>query len=129
MLKEFRDFITRGNLVEIAVAFILALAFAAVVTAFTNIVLSFIAAIFGGTSQFNKLTADLNGTPIPYGAFISAVINFLIIAFILFLVVKAYNRLRRKEEATTKACPYCKTEIPLDASRCSACTSEVTSAA
>ena len=129
MLKEFRDFITRGNLVEIAVAFILGLAFAAVVTAFTNIVLSFIAAIFGGTSQFNKLTADLNGTPIPYGAFISAVINFLIIAFILFLVVKAYNRLRRKEEATTKACPYCKTQIPLDASRCSACTSEVSSAA
>jgi large conductance mechanosensitive channel len=129
MLKEFRDFITRGNLVEIAVAFILGLAFAAVVTTFTNIVLSLIAAIFGGASQFSKLTADVNGTPIPYGAFISAVINFVIIAFILFLVVKAYNRMRRKEDATTKACPYCKTQIPLDASRCSACTSEVTSAA
>lgn len=125
MIKEFRDFITRGNLVEIAVAFILAIAFASVVLAFTNIVLSLIAAIFGGNAQFNKLTADLNGTPIPYGAFLTALINFVIIAFILFLILKAYNRMRRQAEATTRPCPYCKTDIPKDATRCGACTSEV----
>jgi large conductance mechanosensitive channel len=125
MLKEFRDFMTRGNLVEIAVAFILGVAFSAVVLAFTNIVLSFIAAIFGGNAQFNKLTADLNGTPIPYGAFITAVINFIVIAFILFLVLKAYNRMRRQAEATTRPCPFCKTDIPKDATRCAACASEV----
>jgi large conductance mechanosensitive channel len=125
MLKEFRDFITRGNLVEIAVAFILGLAFAAVVTAFTNVVMSFIGAIFGGDVTFDQLTFELNGTPIPYGAFLTALVNFLIIAFILFLIVKAYNRVRKQPEATTRPCPYCKTDISKDASRCSACTSEV----
>jgi large conductance mechanosensitive channel len=125
MLKEFRDFITRGNLVEIAVAFILGLAFAAVVTAFTNVVMSFIGAIFGGDVTFDQLTFELNGTPIPYGAFLTALVNFVIIAFILFLIVKAYNRVRNQPEATTRPCPYCKTDISKDASRCSACTSEV----
>jgi large conductance mechanosensitive channel len=125
MLKEFRDFITRGNLVDLAVAFILGLAFAAVVSAFTNIVLSLISAIFGGATQFKRLTATVNGTPIPVGAFVTALINFIIIAFVLFLIVKAYNRLKRKEEATTRPCPFCKTEISKDATRCSACTSEI----
>jgi large conductance mechanosensitive channel len=125
MLKEFRDFITRGNLVELAVAFILGLAFAAVVTAFTNIILSLIAAIFGGATQFRRLTATLNGTPIPIGMFVTALIDFIIIAFVLFLIVKAYNRMKRKQESNTRPCPFCKTDIPKDATRCSACTSEV----
>jgi large conductance mechanosensitive channel len=76
MLKEFREFIMKGNLIEIAVGLILALAFAGVVTAFT-----------------------LNGTPIPYGAFLTALVNFLIVAWILFLIVKAYNRMRKPPEA------------------------------
>jgi large conductance mechanosensitive channel len=100
MLKEFRDFISKGNLVEIAVAFILGLAFAAVVTTFTNLVLGAIAYVFGASLSFSELGVH-KGTVlvIPIGAFIMAVINFVIVAFILFLVVKAYNRFKKEEEA------------------------------
>ena len=100
MLKEFRDFIAKGNLVEIAVAFILGLAFAAVVTTFTNLVLGAIAYVFGASLSFSELGVH-KGTVlvIPIGAFIMAVINFVIVAFILFLVVKAYNRFKKEEEA------------------------------
>ncbi len=100
MLKEFRDFISKGNLVEIAVAFILGLAFAAVVTTFTNLVLGAIAYVFGASLSFSELGMH-KGTVlvIPIGAFIMAVINFVIVAFILFLVVKAYNRFKKEEEA------------------------------
>ena len=124
MLREFRDFISKGNLVELAVAFILGLAFAAVVTAFTDVVLSIIAAIFGADSSFAELDAHIGTTPIPVGAFVAALVNFVIIAFILFLVVKAYNRYKRTE-ATTRPCPYCATDIPKAATRCPACTSDV----
>jgi large conductance mechanosensitive channel len=125
MLKEFRDFVMRGNLIEIAVALILALAFVAVVTAFTNVVLSFVAAIFGGDLSFEQLTFELNGTPIPYGAFLTAIVAFLIVAFILFLVVKAYNRVRRAADRATKECLFCKTDISIEATRCPNCTSEL----
>lgn len=125
MLKEFRDFVMRGNLLEIAVALILALAFAAVVTAFTDVVLSFVAAIFGGKVAFDQLTFTLNGTPIPYGRFLTALVAFLIVAFILFLVVRAYNRMRRRPDPTTKTCAFCKSDIPIEATRCPNCTSQL----
>ena len=100
MLKEFREFIARGNLVTIAVAFILGLAFAAVVTAFTDVVLGFISWIFGGDVSFDQLAVRRDGEiVIPYGAFLTALVNFVIVAFILFLVVKAYNRFQRQEPA------------------------------
>ena len=128
MLKEFRDFVTRGNLIELAVALILALAFAAVVAAFTNVVLSFVAAIFGGDVSFDDLTFSVNGTPIPYGAFLTALFTFVVVAFILFLVVKAYNAWKKSAEATVKTCPFCATDIPLAATRCPHCTSELQAA-
>jgi large conductance mechanosensitive channel len=128
MLREFRDFITKGNLVEIAVGLILALAFAAVVASFTNVVLSFVGAIFGGDVSFDNLTWTINGTPIPYGAFLTTLVTFVIVAFILFLVVKAYNRFRRASAPITKACRFCKTDIPVEATRCPNCTSELQSA-
>jgi large conductance mechanosensitive channel len=100
MLKEFRDFIAKGNLVEIAVAFIMGLAFAAVVTAFTAMVLGAIAYVFGSSLSFDDIGVHKNGVlVIPIGASILAVINFLIVAFILFLVVKTYNRFKKQEEA------------------------------
>jgi large conductance mechanosensitive channel len=99
VLKEFREFVMRGNLIEIAVGLIMALAFAGVVTAFTTVVLSFVGAIFGGDVSFDQLSFGLNGTPIPYGAFLTAVVNFLIVAWILFLVLKAYNRMQKPAEA------------------------------
>jgi large conductance mechanosensitive channel len=130
MLGEFKQFVMRGNLLELAVAFILGVAFATVVTAFTNIVLSFIAAIFGGNVSFNRLTFNVNDTPIPYGAFLTAVVSFLIIAWVLFLLVQAYNRLNppREELKNTKQCDYCQTEIPINAVRCPNCTSQLVTA-
>ncbi len=100
MLKEFREFISKGNLVTIAVAFIIGVAFAAVVTAFTDVVLGFVSYVFGGDVSFDDLGVRRNGViVIPYGAFLTALVDFLIVGFVLFLVVKAYNRFQREEEA------------------------------
>jgi len=99
MIREFKEFIAKGNLVQIAVAFILGLAFAGVVTAFTNVVLGAIAYLFGSSLSFSDVGVHKGDQLIiPIGAFIAAVINFLIVAFVLFLLVKAYNRFERKEE-------------------------------
>jgi large conductance mechanosensitive channel len=104
VLKEFREFISKGNLITIAVAFILGVAFAAVVTAFTNVVLGFVSYVFGGDVSFDALGVHRNGSiVIPYGKFLTEVVNFVIVAFILFLVVKAYNRFQRKEEEAPAA--------------------------
>lgn len=100
MLKEFKEFIARGNLVDLAVAFILGFAFAAVVTAFTAIVLGAIAYLFGGSLPFSDIGVHKDGELIiPIGAFLAAVLNFIIVAFALFLVVKAYNRFKKAEES------------------------------
>jgi large conductance mechanosensitive channel len=130
MLAEFKKFVLRGNLLELAVAFILGVAFATVVTAFTNIILSVIAAIFGAEVSFNHLTLTLNDTPIPYGAFLTAVVSFLIIAWVLFVLVQAYNRVNAptEEPKNTKPCEYCQTEIPINAVRCPNCTSQLVTA-
>jgi large conductance mechanosensitive channel len=130
MLGEFKKFVLRGNLLELAVAFILGVAFATVVTAFTNIILSVIAAIFGAEVSFNHLTLTLNDTPIPYGAFLTAVVSFVIIAWVLFLLVQAYNRVNAptEEPKNTKYCEYCQTEIPISAVRCPNCTSQLVTA-
>ena len=125
MLAEFKKFVLRGNLLELAVAFIMGVAFATVVTAFTNIVLSLIAALFGADVSFDQLTFTLNGTPIPYGTFLTAVASFLIIAWVLFLLVQAYNQVNSTEESNTKSCDYCQTEIPIEAMRCPNCTSQL----
>lgn len=100
MLKEFKEFLTKGNLVDIAVAFILGLAFAAVVSAFTNVVMSLISAIFGGSLAFSDIVWKVGSkhTPVPIGLFLDALVNFIIVGFVLFMVVKAYNRMKKKEE-------------------------------
>jgi large conductance mechanosensitive channel len=126
VIREFREFVARGNLVDLAVAFILGVAFASVVTAFSNLILSLIGAAFGADLTFDQLKATLNGTPIPYGALITAIVNFVIVAFALFLLVKAYNRFRDAPDPTARACPECTTQIPNAAKRCPACTSQVT---
>jgi large conductance mechanosensitive channel len=130
MLGEFKKFVMRGNLLELAVAFIIGVAFATVVTAFTNVILSLIAAIFGADVSFDHLTLTLNDTPIPYGAFLTAVVSFLIVAWVLFLLVHAYNRLTgpTEEPKNTKPCDYCQTEIPVNAVRCPNCTSQLVTA-
>ena len=129
MLGEFKEFALKGNLIELAVAFILGLAFSAVVLSLVNdVVLQIIAAIVGQPS-FDGLSINLNDSTIRYGAFLTALINFLLIAFVLFLIVKAVNKLQRPSQEApapaTRNCPFCFTLIPAAATRCSACTSEV----
>jgi large conductance mechanosensitive channel len=102
MLKEFKEFIARGNLVELAVALILALAFAGLVTSFTeNLINPIIGAIFG-QPNFDSLVIDIGDAQLRYGAFLTTLLNFVIVAFVLFLVVKAYNRAFPKEEAAAR---------------------------
>ena len=129
LIDEFKEFALKGNLIDLAVAFILGLAFSAVVTALVNgVLLQLVAAILGQPS-FDQLSINLNDTPIRYGSFLTALVNFLLVAAVLFLVVKAVNRLRRptveQQAPATRNCPYCFTAIQAAATRCSACTSEV----
>ena len=131
-MKDFRQFILRGNLVDLAVAVVLGTAFGAVVTALvTDLVTPLIAAI-GGKPSFDQLSFTINGSHFLYGAFLNALLAFVVIAAVVFfLVVKPVNalmeRLRpeRPVEQTTRPCPECLSEIPRAARRCSFCTAPV----
>jgi len=134
MIKGFRDFILRGNVVDLAVAVVIGAAFGAVITAFVaDIITPLIAAVFG-QPDFAGLTFTINGSKFLYGAFINAVISFLLIAAaIYFVVVVPMNKLAERRargqapaDATTKQCPECLSEIPVEAKRCAFCTSELT---
>lgn len=135
--SEFKKFILRGNVMDMAVGVIVGGAFTAIVTSLNKDILTPILGIFGGT-DFSHLTVALGeGEEAPilmYGNFITAVINFLVTAFVIFCLVKAINtlgdRLKKKEEAapaapTTKKCPFCKSDIAIDATRCPHCTSQL----
>ena len=124
MLKEFKEFALKGNMLDLAVGVIIGAAFKDVVTSLCdNVIMPFVA-MFTGSINFDKWV--IPGTAIKYGTFISAVINFIIMAFIIFLMVKAMNKLRRKdEEVTTKVCPHCKSEIDIEATKCPNCTSDL----
>ena len=132
MLKEFREFILRGNLVDLAVAVVLGTAFGAVVAAFVkNIITPLIAAI-GGQPDFSNLKFTVNGSAFLYGEFINALLSFVIIAAVVFFfVVQPMNALmaRRKvdtaTDAPTRTCPECLSDIPDAATRCAFCTSRV----
>ena len=133
MLKGFRDFILRGNVVDLAVAVVIGAAFGALITAFVaDIITPLIAAIFG-QPDFSQLTFTINSSTFRYGAFINAVISFLLIAAaIYFVVVVPMNKLAERRargqapaDATTKQCPECLSEIPIEAKRCAFCTTEL----
>jgi large conductance mechanosensitive channel len=130
VFEDFKRFVARGNMVELAVAFILGVAFATVITSFVNVIMSLVAAIFGASVSFDQLTFTLNGTPIPYGAFLTALIGFLIVAVALFVVIKLYQRLvPPTPDPPTRTCEYCQTLIPEKAVRCPNCTSQLVTAA
>lgn len=93
MLQEFKEFIARGNVIDLAVAVVIGAAFGLVITSFTDDILMQIVAAIGGEPDFSSLSFTVNDAEIRYGAFITALVNFLIIAFALFLVVKAYNKM------------------------------------
>lgn len=133
-IAEFKKFITRGNVMDMAVGVIMGGAFTAIATSLNQDILTPILGIFGGT-DFSNLKLVLgtgeNAPVLSYGNFITAVINFLITAFVIFVLVKALNGLNdkfmKKEEEpkapTTKICPYCRSEIAIEATRCPHCTS------
>jgi large conductance mechanosensitive channel len=141
MLKEFREFAMRGSLLDLAIGIVLGTAFGRIVTSFVNdILMPPIGRLLGGL-DFANLFVALRGGPYPtlaaakaagvptinYGIFINAVIDFVIVAFVLFLVVRQVNRMQRRPEATptTKPCPFCLSTIPLGAVRCPYCTSDL----
>ena len=126
MLKEFKEFALKGNLVELAVAFILGLAFATLVqSVVANLVTPIIAAIVG-KPDFSRLTFTIHRATFRYGTFLNDLISFLLVALVLFFVVKAYNRTRRPESpAPVRECPFCRTAIAEAATRCPACTSDL----
>jgi large conductance mechanosensitive channel len=131
-VREFKEFAFRGNLIDLAVAFVLGVAFAAVVTSLVNNIFMPIIGAIIGNEDLAARTFTISGVAIGYGAFLAALLNFLLIALILFFIVKAVNRLKREEEvaeeATVKDCPYCQTEIPIRAVRCPNCTSQLEAA-
>ena len=119
--NEFKEFAMRGNVMDMAVGIIIGAAFTAIVTSLVDDIISPIIGLFVKV-DFNGLVATVSGVDIKYGAFIMAVINFLIVAFVIFVLIKALNKaasLGKKEEEeaapTTKVCPFCKSEIAVDA--------------
>jgi large conductance mechanosensitive channel len=148
MLKEFREFIARGNVVDLAVAVVIGAAFGKIITSFVDGIIMPPVGLLTGGVDFNSLfyvldaskgvpaslaDAKAKGVPvIAYGQFINDVVTFLIVAFVVFLVVKAYNRLKSKQAAddapTTKDCPLCLSTIPLKAARCASCCSDLQAA-
>jgi large conductance mechanosensitive channel len=136
LLTEFKQFVLRGNVVDLAVGVVIGLAFGAVITALVaDLLTPLIAAIFG-SNDFSALTFTINGSVFRYGDFINALITFVTIAAaVFFFVVKPVNHLmaRRKTEPpvdeAVRQCPECLSEIPVDARRCAFCTSQVGAAA
>ena len=149
MLKEFKQFAIKGNMIDLAVGMIIGTSFNKIVSSLVNDMIMPILGIFTGKIDFAKLYIALDGNTyeslaaaeeagaacFKYGAFIAGLIDFLIMAFIVFLFVRGINKLREvgKEEEvpaapaapTTKICPFCKSEISIEATRCPHCTSEL----
>lgn len=144
MLKDFRDFVMKGNVLDLAVAVIIGAAFGGIVTSLVNDVIMPPIGLILGHVDFKDLFISLNGKDYPtlaaaktaaapvlaYGQFLNTVINFLIVAFVIFIVVRAASKLTKKPEApaaapTTKDCPFCLMSIPIAATRCGHCTSDL----
>lgn len=138
-MSEFKEFITRGNAMDMAVGVLIGGAFSTIVTSLTEDIISPILGLFGGMN-FDELSVNILGeVTLNYGKFLTAVVNFLLMALIIFLMLKGLNALYAKTEKlahmgkeevkaepTVKTCPYCQMEIPIKATRCGHCTSELT---
>jgi len=143
LLKEFREFIMRGNVLDLAIALVLGAAFGKIISSLVNdIIMPPIGLLLGGT-DFTALYINLSGGNYPslkaakdagaatinYGTFLNTIIEFIIIAFVLFLIIKGINRLKRSSEPPAPdlmKCPYCFSDIPIEATRCPSCTSDLT---
>lgn len=132
MLKEFKEFALRGNVLDLAVGVIIGAAFQSLVTSLTNNIISPLLGCFGEV-DFSSWTLDIGNLHLTYGAFITDIINFIIMAFIVFIIVKSMNKLasigkkaeEEVEEVTTKECPHCFSTINIKADKCPHCTSDL----
>ena len=128
MLKEFRDFAMRGNVIDLAVGVIIGGAFGKIVASLVgDILMPLIGLLLGGVN-FNELALTVRGAEVKYGLFIQNIVDFIVIAFVIFLIVRTMNRMQKPAPAadpTTKECPYCNTMIPIKAKRCPNCTSQL----
>jgi large conductance mechanosensitive channel len=142
MFKEFKEFIMRGNVMDLAIGIIIGAAFGKIVTSFVSDILMPPIGLLLGKVDFTNLFINLSGTKydtlkaakdagaptINYGAFLGTIVDFLIVAFVIFLVIRQINRMRRKPEEVlpdTRECPLCLSTIPLNATRCAHCTSDL----
>ena len=130
MLKEFKAFIMRGNVMDLAIAVIIGGAFGKIIASLVNDILMPLIGLLIGGIDFSSLTFKVGSAQVNYGLFINNVIDFLIIALVIFLMVKGLNSLQKKPapvpaEPTTKECPRCFTAIPIKATRCPHCTSDL----
>lgn len=127
MWKEFKEFISKGNVVDLAIGLIMGSAFTAIVNAVVDgILMPIISGLTAGV-DYEDLTVNFFGAKLQIGSVINAIITFLIISLFLFLIVKALNKAKKEEvvEETTKVCPHCKSEIDIEATRCPHCTSKL----
>jgi len=145
MLKEFREFAMRGNVLDMAVGIIIGAAFGRIITSLVNDVIMPPIGLLMGKVDFSSLFLNLSGTEYPslaeakkagapvigYGAFLNTVLDFVVVAFVIFLLIRQVNRLKKQPAPAapgTKECPYCLSALPLKASRCGHCTSQLPAA-
>ena len=128
MLKEFRDFALRGNVMDLAVAVIIGGAFGKIIASLVGDVLMPLIGLLLGGLNFSDLSITVGDAVVKYGAFIQAIVDFIVIAFVVFMLVRTMNNMKKPEPAaapTTKECPYCFTAISIKAKRCPNCTSQL----
>jgi large conductance mechanosensitive channel len=128
MLKEFREFAMRGNVLDLAVAVIIGGAFGKIITSLVNDVLMPLIGLVLGGVNFSELSFTVGEAMIMWGAFVQSIVDFIIVAFVIFMLIRTMNRFKKPEPApapTTKECPHCFTAIPLKATRCPNCTSQL----
>ena len=129
MIKEFKDFAMRGNVMDLAVAVIIGGAFGKIIASLVNDVLMPLLGVILGVLNFSELSFSVGGAVVMYGAFIQAIVDFIIVAFVIFMLVRAMNNMKKKEPApaapTTKECPHCFSTISIKATRCPNCTSQL----
>lgn len=129
-LSEFKKFVLRGNVIDLAVGVIIGAAFQAIVNSLVDDIISPLIGLIADT-DLSDMVATVGGVDIRWGAFVTAIINFIIMAFVIFLIVKGINKVtelgkkKEEEKPTTKVCPHCKSEINIEATRCPHCTSEL----
>ena len=144
MLKEFKEFVARANVIDLAIAVVIGVAFGKIVTSLVEGIIMPPIGLLIGKIDFASLfyvldyskgqpvsLADAKAKGIPviaYGAFLNDIVNFIIIAFVIFLIIKAVNRMRKAEDAAKKDCPHCLSPIPIAATRCAACCTDLQAA-